>query len=547
MSSESDHKAKLDPKKSSDNTLLFTCLFSLILLLALAVRLYHVTQPPMGFHPMRQYRSLIMAHTHYLQNDKSLPQWQQQLLTIHKQQNITKEPPLMEYLAALTYRMAHKEIIWLPRLFSITFWLIGGVFLYLLAKRLFTAGTAVICAAYYLFTPFGIFMSRSFQPESLMVMFFAASLLTIWQYYQKPTMIRLLTAATISSLAILIKFVAVFPVLSVFIVPTACLYFKKNKLNLSHVFLFLFIALIPGAGYYCYMTFGPGNMQGVLNSIFLPHMIFSAFFWKGWLHVIGRIAGYIAVIGGLTGIFILKDRSAKRFIISLWLGYLIYGLVFSYTAATHDYYQVLLIPITALSLGPICTKFIEYIKQIKPRLRMSILAIILLMLTGSAAIGFNIRHDQFRTLNPALKNRMDVLCNFIGANPHHLKLINYDFKDEITTAQEIGNTLNHSTKTIFFARGYGKPLMYHGQLSGVNWPQKEDLFADTLRNKPILTVKERLENIRKKFQSEYFIVTDIDKFNEQKELKSFLGKNFPLLTNKDNYLVYDLRKKLSSE
>jgi hypothetical protein len=48
------------------------------------------------------------------------------------------------------------------------------------------------------------------------------------------------------------------------------------------------------------------------------------------------------------------------------------------------------------------------------------------------------------------------------------------------------------------------------------------------------------------YSPEYFIVTDMDEYRGQPELDDFLNKNFPVLEPANRYVIFDLRKRLSS-
>jgi len=48
-------------------------------------------------------------------------------------------------------------------------WLLGGLALYALARRIASADGALVALLYYLFLDFGVIASRSFQPDPLMV------------------------------------------------------------------------------------------------------------------------------------------------------------------------------------------------------------------------------------------------------------------------------------------------------------------------------------------------------------------------------------------
>ncbi len=524
----------------------------LIVLLALltaafGLRCYHLTQPPLDFHPTRQGWSLILARAYYFENAGSIPQWQRQVARVNKQMTHIKEPPIMEHLVATVYRFAGAEQLWIPRVFSIIFWLLGGLFLFLSAREMVSPNGALVCTAFYLFAPFGIFMSRSFQPEAMMVMLFVAGIMTIRSYYNRPSVTRLLVAAGTAALAILIKSIAVFPIVAAFVfVGIAKEGLRKGLLNIR-CFCFLLTSLLLGLGYYFYMMLGPGRLGRVADTIFLPHLLLEPSFWAGWLHVVGGTVGYLAVIAGLIGIALLKNRSDRALLIGLWAGYVVYALLFTYTTATHDYYQVLLLPIVALSLGPIGSIIVARLRNLGRAWWWGLAVLGLLVLGLVIHTGLSIRHDQFRKLDPAVKDRLQILCNFIGLNPHYLKRINYDFEEEIKVARDIGEIVNHSTRTIFLAPAYGYPLRYYGQLFGACWPRQEDLEVRKLRRLEALDVQTHFEKLTKKWSPEYFIVADLEDFDRQKDLKDFLTDRFDVIAESDKYLIFDLTKEARPE
>ncbi len=46
---------------------------------ALGIRLYKITDPPLDFHAMRQYHSLIITRGFYFENLTTIPKWRKQL------------------------------------------------------------------------------------------------------------------------------------------------------------------------------------------------------------------------------------------------------------------------------------------------------------------------------------------------------------------------------------------------------------------------------------------------------------------------------------
>jgi hypothetical protein len=201
----------------------------------------------------------------------------------------------------------------------------------------------------------------------------------------------------------------------------------------------------------------------------------------------------------------------------------VFGLVFTYHIHTHDYYTLQLIPVVALSLGPVGTLIWARLSQIDGRwyrraapLGVVLLAGVVTVLGGVAAI------LQAEVRNPNAG----------------------DFGNKVRMYQEIGEIVDHSPSTLFSAPDYGLPLKYHGWLSGVAWPNKYDLQFEQLQGMPEVGVEERFNTLDEAYSPEYFIIVrDFWTFEEQKSLRAFLGKRFPMVAANDDYWVFELREK----
>ena len=73
--------------------------------------------------------------------------WQRKMAVTQWANQPVQEPEIMEHLAAWTYRLIGREDIFYPRLYASLFWLIGGVALYLLLKKLTGTDGAVVGVA----------------------------------------------------------------------------------------------------------------------------------------------------------------------------------------------------------------------------------------------------------------------------------------------------------------------------------------------------------------------------------------------------------------
>jgi dolichyl-phosphate-mannose-protein mannosyltransferase len=531
-------KSDISPKQKLLRLAILIVLFST----AFLVRCYKIGQPELNFHEAKQCWSYDITRMFYYEHAKSIQSWQKDIAK-HKLEKIAfKEPPILEYLISKVYLLVKAEYFWIPKLFSISFWLIGGLFLYQILIRLTAFGPAAAALAFYLFLPFGFFISRSFMPEPFMTMFFIAGILAIYRYFEKPSTKRLLVSALVSAVAILIKFFPLFPITIAFLFLS---FFtnRKNKMRLvKESFIFLTIAVLPSLLYYPYMYFNSRFLHSAATTIFLPELIITSFFWKGWIHTLGMTIGLIAATISLAGVFMQKNKKAKTLLAGLWLGYFIYGLLFSYTTATHDYYQVLIVPIATLSMIPVCEIIIDFMGQFSKRQLLALSIIAIFMALPILNIVKNIKHDQFRDMDKGLKKKLWVACDIIGINPHHLKRITRDYTEDINMYKHIGQSVHHSTNVIMLSNAYGYALRYFGQVAGASWPGKVDIeYFKNIVKKQKNFAQIRLNRIIEKTSPEYFIITDFENLRAQPDLKSALDTNFKIFEKTQNFIIYDLK------
>ena len=143
-------------------------LMAVLLLLGLGLRLLDLTDPPLDFHPTRQYRGALIARSIYYDMLPDADPERRELASEMRSDFPEFEPPLLETVVALGYILLGSEQLWLARLIVSLFWVLGGWGLYLLVKRTVSAESALVSLAYYLFLPFAVYASRSFQPDPLM-------------------------------------------------------------------------------------------------------------------------------------------------------------------------------------------------------------------------------------------------------------------------------------------------------------------------------------------------------------------------------------------
>ncbi len=518
-----------------------------LFLTSFGIRLYHISKPPMDFAEVRQYQLAHIARGYYFEHLDSIPEWRKQIAGLNMQRmGFLLEPRIMEHAAVFGYRVAGAEYLWIPRVLSSVFWLIGGVFLYQIAKKIFTAEEALLSTAFYLFLPFGILASRSFQPDPLMTMMLIGGVFMILRFFERTSLSRLFTAAIFSSCAILVKPYSLFLIFGAFFSVSISMQGVKKSLFNRNTAAFVFLCLLPAVVYYASIFFSSaGFVKEHAGASFLPQLLLHSYFWAGWLAMIGLVVGYIALAGAFIGLFLIREKLQKALLIGLWIGYFIYGLSATYQIHTHDYYHIPIIPIVALSIGPIGASLINRLFILfSSWKRISISVIIFLVIF--LYLGFGIKKIQLRDY----KENIKLIGATIGVYPKFHKFFD-NFEKEVRISKEIGEIVGHSANTVFLTSDYGRSLSYHGELSGLPWPnrvslqerrerelkipQKEELF-----NLRYLTIRTHGKYIR--YTPDFFIITDLKEFEDQKDLRYFISKNFSLMVRNDDYLIFDMRK-----
>ncbi len=495
-------------------------LISFMFLASFGIRLYHLNAPPLDYHAVRQYHSLIIAKSLYYdtlsqETSSAIPGWKKQIAGLNRQRQRVWEPPIMEGLTVVGYHLAGGEYFWIPRLLAAILWCLGGVFLYQIAQRIndLKSGAAVFSTAFYLFLPFGVSASRSFQPEPLMIMALVASIYVMLRYYELPSTSRLFLTAAVWALAFLIKGISVFPILISFLFIGMNVPGYRQVVFRVQTLILLVGALLPTILFYTYGIFISKSLLGVATGNILPHILLLPSFWKGWVEQIGTVVGYTALVGAFLGTLLLREGLPRGLLLGLWCGYVAFGLIFSYPVHTHDYWNLQIVPIAALALGPLAALIIHHICRMNPHWFWQVTLVGILLFAA--------------------------LILFVLARPKSLPTV---LERKVQVAQEVGTLVSHSTRTIFLSSDYGLPLEYHGELSGVPWPITSDLEWEKLAGVKTLAAKELYRTRFQVDSPEYFIVLDLAEFDAQPDLRDFLTRNFHVFAHSDDYLIFDLTK-----
>ena len=462
---------------------------------ALVLRFHCIGHPPVSFHPTRQYRNALIAQAIYVKHD--LASSRQPIL----------EPPLTEGMAVGLYTILGRESLAAARAMSIVWWMLAAVFLYLLTKCAVSRDGAVIAVLFFLFLPYAVLASRSFQPDPLMIMLFIGATWSIFRLRQTPSGRWLTTAVGLSAAAIFVKPVCVFPILLMFLSTGVFENGIRATLKSVWTWLYLALSLLPTLAYYGYGLFVADFLRWQADASFLPRLLLERSFWGDWLRLASHVIGGAALFVALLGIPLAPSRLTKGLLVGLWSGYVVMGLIFTFHIHTHDYYHMQLIPIAALSLGVVAAIVLERLARLSEPWKLAAFGVLTVALVlQSDKTWRELRQDDGGDAWAALNT-------------------------------QIGNCVAHSAKTVFLAPDYGNSLMYYGGVAGTWWPYRYAMPYPPER------IQENLDRLIAQQSPEYFIVTAIGEFEQEPNLQKALAK-YPLVLSTDACRVFDLRSKV---
>ena len=515
MQGESQPVATREKSFFGKRSHLWSGCLAFVFLLALGMRLYHIDKPPLEFSPPRQFRSALIARAYYFETAQGIPAWRKNVVTDAVKRHWTLEPSILELLASLGYRVLRRECLWFPRVLSSIFWLVGGVFVYLIARRTASTDAAVISTAFYLLLPFAVLASRSFQPDALMVMMLVVAVWSISTYHERPTNPGLLAAAVVSALAVLTKPVCIFPILGSFVSIAIWRQGLRKAIVRPSLALFVVVMVLPSFAYYGYGLFVAGYLGASSRMSFIPVLLLRPFFWGRWLEQILTVVGPAAFLGGLIGVQLARRGLPRALLVGLWAGYFVFGLVFNYHIHTHDYYQLPLIPIVALSVGPVCADIVNRLRPPNREWRWR-------LVTGGILV-------------------IAIACSLVSVYKQVWEKVP-GFERQLRVAKEIGELVGHSTNTIQLNSRYAKPVQYYGEFSGTLWPNVGNLKLMRYQGIRLMTPRKRLELVRTAYSPDYFIISDLDALGKLPDLRDFLLGEFPVTAQTADYLIFDLRR-----
>ncbi len=486
-------------------------LLLLIFSLGIGIRLVDFDDPPLDFHPARQLHSALISRAVYLNHGGDLPgldaEYEHEAI-MRGVQEPWIEPPVLEYLTAALYQFAGDADLRVPRACSIVFWLAGAVALYLLCRRFFGMVGTLSGVAFFLFFPYGVFASRSFQPDPLMIALILWALETLCRWEEKPTTGSALLAGVFAGAAIFVKQVSVFPL------GLAMLFFVlsargfRPAVRSVQVWLIAVLSLLPVLVYNVWGYFIQGFLVQQYQGRFYWREILSPAFYVRWLRKVEQVFGLPLAIGGMLGTVGIHRQKYRL----LWAGYLAgyvgYGWALPHHIGTHDYYHLILFPLLAVGLGGLVDFVMDRLGGLSAGKLFSRLAVFVLI------AGLN----GWWLLDSAMTLRRN------------------DYRAWPQLWQELAAALDPyegQINTIGVMDDYGSGMIYWGLRTPMIWESNVEQMEE---QQAMTEIRQAMLN------REFLIVTDFESYYQQPRLQRWLLQYAQVYRQTAEYLVFDLRE-----
>ena len=491
---------------------LWKIVLALVLLASFCLRMLNLKDPPLDFAGTRQLFSALKARGIYYKYVTNVPEATRRQAISLGDVGIV-EPPVLENIVAQTYRITG-EHLWIARIYSSSFWVIAGLALFLLIREFASTSAAMLGTIFYLFVPFGVVASRAFMPDPLMVCLIVFTLWALFRWQNTASWKWAIAFGVLAGAALFVKNLSAFIIVGGFAGVILGARGLKRSIRDPQVWTMAGLLILPVGIYMLYGMLKLG-MAGQFALRFFPKMWIDPAFYFRWAFTVNANIGWTAVLLAALSIFLADSKRERPLLIGLWVGYLLFGMTFSYHFFTHDYYQLPFIPVVAISMAPglrlFFERFFEYSAGFFPRLALTVV-----VLVGIAV--------------PAWYSR-DMI-------------VRPNYYNEPKFWAEIGDKLGRDGGVVGLTQDYGYRLAYWGWQYAGNWFTSADIGLRYLAGQNIDLLQTFKHDTAGK---KYFLVTMFGELDKEPAVKDLLYKNYPIYAQGPYYVIFDLQHPLQAQ
>ncbi len=479
--------------------------------IGVGLRLVDITDAPLDFHAWRQLRAASIARgIYYAATPDADPETRQAAISLGSQFE-TLEPKVFETLVAYTYKLVGGEHLWIARLYAVLFWTIGGLALFLIARRATSDDGAIVSLAFYFFVPFGFTGSRAFLPEPLMIMFILLAVYAFQRWSGENTWKWALLSGVLAGIAIYIKVFAVYPLAMAAILLVLVNWGFKRAIKDPKVWAVAGIMFLIPAPYYLFGLSGSYSPGEYLSSWTLGHikLLLQPAFYVRWMTVLHDLVNLTVIFPSLMGVCLFAPKS-RALSLGMWIGFLLLGMSVPSLILSHTYYSLVVVPIIAFSLAPLGDLLLSRIASLSRSWQGFFIGVALLSLAY-----------------PMVRERNSLVAR--------------DYRLEVRGWEQLAKELPPG-KLIGITHDYNTRLNYYGWRFVAPWPNASDIEMDVLTGEiPLLDNPDWLPIFERKTQGyDYFIITVFNELEAQPMLRSILYNNYEIYADDGRYILFDL-------
>jgi len=326
-----------------------------IFFIALAIRLWGVTNPLLDFHAWRQTLTATIAYNFYADGMNFFTPSRNMIGSIFH-----FEFPLFTYLVALLYKVFGFDEI-LGRLVAIAFSMGSIWFLYLLGKRYFDETSAIVACGIFAVLPFSVYYSRTFMPESAMIFFSISMIYMFARWLDTRKWSHFILASLFSTLAFLVKLPTLYMG-----APLLFLAWNKFRGKIFYqplLYVFVIAILIPLTLWYSYIaslqfeTYGGSNIW--LDMLKDYEVLFTLRYWKliFWTRLVEKMFAFTVFPFVVLGMRAYTSNKENYVLHTWFFSICLYFIIAAKYNFIHEYYQVPIIPVGCLFAGKFIADF----------------------------------------------------------------------------------------------------------------------------------------------------------------------------------------------
>ena len=342
-----------------------------ILLFGLALRLYKIDSPILDGDSFRQGATASIARNYYENGFELLNPRITGWGTIHEAGLWPNEFPLYPFVVACLY-VPLGEHVWIGRLLTALFCLVGAAGLYALIKRLEHPLTARFAALWYLIAPQAVYHGRCFHrhPVAIGLMLVALAAFAKWVEEKKPAPWIGMTVC--AALALLMMPPLVFCLIPAYVIYRQLAdrsWWKNGWIWLAGGLMFLPALLWYSWAYQQYASYslsshGREDFRNWTSAhyylLWWKHDLFYQVWRTFWDYTLGPLGATFAA----AGLFLIRPRAG--FLPQFWtLTVLTYYVLDVYPVAVvpHYVYYLILLPALAWSAARFTTLIWEHLTE----------------------------------------------------------------------------------------------------------------------------------------------------------------------------------------